>query len=274
MREPPKGSVSEAAAMEAAPNRADPPVREITANDVNEAWAHGLRDFQAAPAFGLAFGAFYAGAGIIIVCSISALGLSHLAYPLAAGFALIGPFAAVGLYEVSRRLETATPLSWRGVLGVVFEQRNRQLAWMALVMLFIFIVWMYQVQLLLALFVGLPSSATLREFLVALTTTPEGIAFLLLGNVIGALLSLVLFALTVVSFPLLLDRDVDFVTAMITSVRAVVVSPAPMLGWGFTVGVLLILGSLPFFLGLVVVLPILGHATWHLYRRVVVPVPR
>lgn len=273
MSEPTRTLDRETAPTGIPPRRADPFVREITVSDVNDAWAQGLRDFQAAPIFGLAFGGFYAAAGIAIVCSATVLGVSYLVYPLAAGFALIGPFAAVGLYEVSRRLEAGMPLSWRRVLGVVFEQRHRQLAWMAFVVLFIFIVWMYQVQLLSALFIGLHSFVTLKDLFAVLTTTPEGVAFLLLGNAIGGFLSLILFALTVVSIPLLLDHDVDFVTAMITSVRAVITNPGPMLGWGFTVGVLLVLASLPLFLGLIVVLPILGHATWHLYRRVVDPVP-
>jgi uncharacterized membrane protein len=141
----------------------------------------------------------------------------------------------------------------------------------AFVVLFIFIVWMYIIQLLFALFISFHAFTTLKDLLALLTTTPEGIAFLVLA--VGAFPSLILFALTVVSIPLVLDRDIDFVTAMITSVRAVVANPAPMLGWGFTVGVLLALASLPFFVGLVCVLPILGHATWHLYRKVVDPVP-
>jgi uncharacterized membrane protein len=103
-------------------------------------------------------------------------------------------------------------------------------------------------------------------------TTNEGLLFLMVGNLIGAALSLILFSLTVVSFPLLLDRDVDFITAMITSVRAVVASPVPMVGWAAVIVVLLIVSSLPFFLGLVVTLPVLGHATWHLYRRIVAPI--
>jgi len=265
--------VDEEAPVRTDARSADPFVREITVSDVNEAWARGLRDFQAAPIFGLVFGGFYALAGIAIVASVSALGLSYLTYPLAAGFALIGPFAAVGLYEVSRCLEAGLAPSWSRVLGVVVEQRNRQLAWLAFVVLFIFVVWMYIIQLLLALFIGFHGFATLKDLLSILTTTPEGVAFLVLGNAIGAFLSLILFALTVVSIPLVLDHEIDFVTAMITSVRAVVMNPAPMLGWGFTVGVLLALASLPLFLGLVFVLPILGHATWHLYRKVVDPVP-
>jgi uncharacterized membrane protein len=269
MREQSEGAIQSAGTVP----RPDPVVRAITITDINEAWAQGLRDFWAAPAYGLAFGGLYAAGGIIIVLSVTALGLGYLAYPLAAGFALIGPFAAVGLYEVSRRQEAGMALTWRAVLGAIFEQRNRQLAWMGFVTVFFFVVWMYQVQLLVALFLGTRSFATLHEFLVALTTTPEGLVFLFLGNAIGALLSIALFSITFVSFPLLLDRDVDFVTAMITSVRAVVTSPVAAIGWAITIVVLLILASLPFFLGLVVVLPILGHTTWHLYRRIVVSEP-
>jgi uncharacterized membrane protein len=132
---------------------------------------------------------------------------------------------------------------------------------------------MYQVRFLMALFLGLHASfSTIQEFIKVVLSTNEGLAFLAVGNVEGAVLSLILFSLTVVSFPLLLDREVDFVTAMITSVRAVTMSPAPMIGWAAVIVVLLIVSALPFFLGLLVTLPVLGHATWHLYRRVVEPV--
>ena len=145
------------------------------------------------------------------------------------------------------------------------------MGWMALVTIFIFVMWMYQVRFLMALFLGLHASfSNLQQFLTVVLTTNEGLLFLLVGNLIGAALSLILFSLTVVSFPLLLDRDdVDFVTAMITSVRAVILSPVPMIGWALVIFVLLILSALPFFLGMLVTLPVLGHATWHLYRRVV-----
>ncbi|HEX5847055.1 MAG TPA: DUF2189 domain-containing protein [Rhodoplanes sp.] len=247
----------------------DPVVRAVTVSDIVEALAEGLRDFQSAPIYGLTFGALYAAGGILIVLSVTALGASYLAYPLAAGFALIGPFIAVGLYEVSRRRETGQPLSWSAVIGEIVAQGRRELGWMAFVTVFIFVVWMYQVRLLIALMLGLKSFASLRDFLLVVTTTPEGWIFLLVGYVMGAALSLVLFSLTVVSFPLLLDRDIDFVTAMITSVRAVVASPGPMIGWAAVVVILMIVACLPAFLGLLVVLPVLGHATWHLYRRIV-----
>jgi uncharacterized membrane protein len=161
-------------------------------------------------------------------------------------------------------------LSWHAVLGAIFKQRNRQLAWMALVTVFFFVLWMYLVQLLVTLFLGTRSFPTLDDFLVALTMTPEGLVFLFLGNAIGALLSIGLFSVSFVSFPLLLDRDVDVVTAMITSVRAVVASPLAAIGWAIIIVLLLIVACLPFFLGVLVVLPVLGHTSWHLYRKIVV----
>jgi uncharacterized membrane protein len=246
-------------------------VRPITATDIVDALRCGLRDFQETPFYGLLFGALYAAGGIVIVMSVTALGMVYLAYPLAAGFALIGPFVAVGLYEVSRQREAGRPPSLRGVWTTM--QSRSEVGWMAFVTLFIFIIWMYQARLLVALFLGLNASfPSIEQFITMVTTTPEGLAFLMIGNLTGAILSLVLFSLTVVSFPLLLDRDLDFITAMITSVRAVVMSPGPMIGWAATIVLLLIISTLPFFLGLLVTLPVLGHATWHLYRRVVAPV--
>jgi uncharacterized membrane protein len=251
--------------------KVDPVVRRITAADIAEALGQGLRDFQAAPLYGLAFGALYAAGGVVILLCLTALGMVYLAYPLAAGFALIGPFVAVGLYEVSRRLEAGQPLSVRDIWSTVTSRS--EIGWMAFVTLFIFVIWMYQVRLLIALLIGLNASfSSLHEFLKVVLTTNEGLVFLAVGNMVGAALSLILFSLTVVSFPLLLDREVDFVTAMVTSVRSVVASPLPMIGWAAVIVALLIVSALPYFLGLVVSLPVLGHATWHLYRRIVAPV--
>lgn len=252
--------------------KVDPVVRRITAADIAEALGQGLRDFQAVPLYGLAFGALYAGGGLIIVLCLTAFGMIYLVYPLAAGFALIGPFVATGLYEVSRRREAGQPISLGAIWSAV---RSRgEIGWMAFVTLFFFVVWMYQVRLLIALLLGLNASfSNLKEFMTLVLTTNEGVLFLAIGNLEGAALSLILFSLTVVSFPLLLDREVDFVTAMVTSVRAVVASPGPMIGWATVIVILLIISALPYFLGLVVTLPVLGHATWHLYRRIVAPLP-
>jgi uncharacterized membrane protein len=248
-----------------------PRVLTITAAAVVDSLEKGLRDFRAAPAFGLFFGGVYALGGMLIVLAATALQVGYISYPLAVGFALIGPFVAVGLYEVSRRRETGEPLEWRAVLGVIFAQRKRETAWMAFVTLFVLIMWMYQVRVLIALFIGLHAPTTLDGFIAVVLGTPEGQMFLAIGHVVGAGMALVLFSLTVVSFPLLLDREVDFVTAMITSVRAVVANPGPMIGWAFVIIVLLMVAIAPFFIGLFVVLPVLGHATWHLYRRLVAP---
>jgi uncharacterized membrane protein len=251
--------------------KVDPVVRRITVTDIAEALGEGLRDFQAAPLYGLAFGAIYAAGGIVILLSLTAFGLIYLAYPLAAGFALLGPFVAIGLYEVSRRREVGQPLSMRGIWTTVTSRG--EIGWMAFVTLFVFVIWMYQVRLLIALLIGLNASfSSLREFITVVLTTNEGLLFLAIGNAVGAALSLMLFSLTVVSFPLLLDRDVDCVTAMVTSVRAVVMSPLPMIGWAAIIVILLIVSALPYFLGLLVTLPVLGHATWHLYRKIVAPV--
>ncbi len=132
--------------------RKEPVVRQITANDVIDALAAGLRDFKAAPQYGLAIGIFFAVGGLLVILTASALQMSYLSYPLAAGFALVGPFTAIGLYEVSRRLAANEPLSWSSFLGVMWQQKGREISWMAFVVLFIMIMWMYQVRLLLALF--------------------------------------------------------------------------------------------------------------------------
>jgi len=252
--------------------KTDPVVRRITASDVIDALGQGARDFQALPLYGLAFGALYAAGGNLVVFSATAFGMSYLAYPLAAGFALIGPFVAIALYEISRCREAGETPSLRGLWATL--RRRSEIGWMAFVTVFIFVMWMYQVRFLMALFLGLHASfSNIQEFIAVVLTTNEGLAFLLVGNIEGAVLSLILFSLTVVSFPLLLDRDVDFVTAMITSVRAVVTSPLPMIGWAAVIVVVLIVSILPFFIGLLVTLPVLGHATWHLYRRIVEPLP-
>jgi uncharacterized membrane protein len=248
-----------------------PSVRSIAWQDVREALDAGVADFRAAPAFGLFFGGIYAAGGLLILACLFWAGMAYLVYPLAAGFVLIGPFAAAGLYEVSRRRERGMPLVWREVVGAVYALGGRELAWMAFVGVFILVIWMYQVRLLIVLFLGFSLPPTVPGFLSLVLTTPEGLMFLAVGHVVGAALALVTFALTVVACPLLLERDHSFITAMITSVQAVLRNPGPMLGWAAVVALLLVIGMAPLFLGLTVALPILGHATWHLYRRVVAP---
>ena len=247
-----------------------PQVRKIGFSDLRDVLALGWRDFRRAPLYGMFFGGVYALAGIVIAYVFLQLSMAWLVFPMIFGFALIGPFIATGLYEISRRLENDTALTWSGILGIVWHQHRRELGWMAFVMLFIFWIWMYQIRTLVAVFFGFKGFATVQGFFDVVLTTSNGLTFLLVGTMVGAVISMVLFTLTVISCPLLLEREADFVTAMITSVRAVTTSPIVMLCWGVFVVLAVIVSALPAFLGLIIVLPVLGHATWHLYKRVVV----
>ncbi len=251
-------------------DRPMPVVRRTEVADIVAALEAGLRDFRRAPLYGLFFGGIYALGGIAAYEFAAVIGWGWAVMPMLAGFALIGPFVAVGLYEVSRRLAAGEALSFPAVLGCMFRQGRRELSWMALITVFAFVLWMYQIRLMIALFFGFaPVDAS--AFLRMLVTTQEGITFLALGTVWGAVLATVVFSLTVVSFPLLLDRDRDFITAMITSVKAVTLSPVVMIGWGLVTAALILIACLPFFAALPLVLPVLGHATWHLYTRIVAP---
>lgn len=247
-----------------------PEVRALTMADIRDSLAEGAADFARRPTIGLAIAAVFVVIGLAITTSLLVLHEPWLIYPFAIGFPLVGPFAAVGLYEVSRRLEAGRMPTVREVWQVIWAQRRREVSWMAFTMLFVFWVWMYQIRLLMALILGRMSYATLDRFADVVLTTNEGWVFLAVGHIEGAALALVLFSITVISIPMLLDREVDFVTAMLTSIRTVLASPLVMLGWGLVVTVAVLAACAPLFLGLLVVLPVLGHATWHLYRRAVV----
>ncbi|WP_299343922.1 DUF2189 domain-containing protein [uncultured Maritalea sp.] len=247
-----------------------PSVRTIHFSDVRAALLAGWQDFKKAPLLGLFFGGFYAVGGLAIWAGLMVYNMPWMIIPLAIGFPLVGPFVAVGTYEVSRRLLAGEPLVWRQIFFLILGQRERQLGWMAFVVLFIFWIWVYQIRLVMALFLGFKTYSSLGEFLSIVTTTPEGLGFLAVGTIIGALISFSLFAATVVAMPLLMARDIDFVSAIIVSFNAVRINFLPMLGFALVVGGLTLVAMLPAFMGLLVVLPVLGHATWHLYTKVVV----
>lgn len=250
------------------PVRRVPKLKPVDFPMLGAALAAGWQDFLKAPAFGLFFGGFYALGGIVMVLLTFWLGQIYMVIPLVIGFILIGPFVAVGLYEVSRALSEGRPLTWSGVLGVMLRQRSREFGWMSFVTLFVFWIWIYQIRLWMALFFGLQTATTWQAFFNMVLTTPNGWTFLAVGSAVGLALTLGLFSITVISFPLLLDRDVDFITAMLTSLETVASNPIPMLAWGIFIAVIAILAMVPAFLGLLIVLPVLGHATWHLYRAV------
>ncbi len=248
-----------------------PATRTIAVADIKAALAAGFSDFLKRPLLSGFFGLVYAAFGIFFVAGLVWLDRIWMIIPVAVGFPLVAPFAAAGLYEISRRLQKGEDFTWSDIFLVIKRQRNRELGWMAFVTLFIFWVWIYQVRLLLAIILQNQSFSTFDGFLNTILTTYNGFIFLGVGTVIGAFLSTVLFTVTVVSMPLLLDREIDFVSAMVTSIKAVFKSPVVMIGWGCIIAVTMLLSMVPAFLGLIFTLPILGHSTWHLYQRVVEP---
>jgi len=245
-----------------------PELRRLEVGAGFECVALGLRDFMRAPKYGLFFGALYMLGGWLVVALIFWLSLPFLAYPAAMGFALIAPFVASGLYEVSRRLEAGQPLSWDVVLGTVWRQKGRDMGWMALITGFAFFIWVDYAAIIFLLFFGLREMQP-DVFFEALTTSTDGLYFILLGNFAGAILAAIVFSITVISFPLLVDREIDFATAMTSSVRAVTRNPLPMVVWAAIIGLGIIAAFVTVFIALPLILPVLGHGTWHMYRKVV-----
>jgi uncharacterized membrane protein len=243
-------------------------IRQISIADLIECIEKGVKDFTRSSKYGMFFGAFYAIGGALILWLAFYAGYFYLAYPLVMGFALLAPFGAAGTYEISRRLEAGEPLSWSNVLGAVWGRTGRDLSWLALVSLFTFIIWMDVAVFVYLIFYGAGLSS-LSEIFTSVFTTAYGMAFLLVGNGIGALIALFVFSFTAVSPPLVVDRDIDFVTALITSVRAVVANPRTMLAWMVVIGADLAFSFVTFHVALVVLFPILGHTTWHLYRKLI-----
>jgi len=252
--------------ISAAPAR--PVIRRLKRDDIVHALEAGWRDFKAAPQYGLAFGLLYTLGGWAIIALANVSGFYYFAYPLATGFALIAPFVAAGIYDVSRRLERGEDLSWGGVITSVRNAGARDLGWMALVLTFALIIWLDFAVFLYLIFYGV-HMPDFREFFIEAVTTPSGLAFLALGNVLGALIAFAVFSITVVSCPMLLDRDVDFVTAMLTSLRCVKENPWQMLAWAAMIALWFGVAMVTMLAGLIIILPVLGHATWHLYRMVI-----
>jgi uncharacterized membrane protein len=243
-------------------------VEKITTRDIGHAIVAGMRDILAAPILSLSFGLVYAAFGWLIIFLMIGLEWGSYAYPLATGFALVAPIAAAGLYGISEQLERGERPSWAQVANCLYGRRGEATRFMAVVTTFAYIIWLDIAAAIYVAFWGM-KALRFREILEAAFTTPYGLAFLLIGNGIGALLALAVFAIMVISLPLLFDRKIDFVTAMITSVKSVLKNPIPMLLWCATIGVLLLISFASAFVALIVIFPLLGHATWHLYRRVV-----
>ncbi len=248
---------------------AAPEIRRITVDDITAALREGADDFRAMPAFGMAIGAFFALGGMAMLWLALQAGMVVLVFPMLAGFALIGPFAAMGLYEGSRRRDAGRSVGVGDIFSVQRATTNVNIFFLGFILLFALFVWLRAALLIYALFYGmspLPIDALLSDVF----TTARGFSFLLVGNAVGAAFAFVVFSITVVSFPYMLEKNVDPVTAVALSVSAVAKNLVPLAGWGLFVAVALAVSWAPFFLGLIVVMPVLGHATWRLYKRMIV----
>ena len=246
-----------------------PAVRRIGPADLGDVLRQGFDDFLAMPSHVVFVALVYPIAGIVLAGLAFGANVLPLLYPLASGFALIGPVAAIGLYELSRRREQGLPTDWKYAFEALRSPAMPAIATLGLVLFVIFAAWLLAAQALYQSLYGWHAPESLPGFIAEVLTTAKGWRLILLGNLIGFVFAAAAFAISVVSFPLLLDRDVGVVAAVTTSLKVVAASPATMALWGLTIAALLVLGSLPAFIGLAVVMPVLGHATWHLYRRVV-----
>jgi uncharacterized membrane protein len=229
----------------------------------------GLEDFEAYRTDVIFLCLTYPVVGIALAWLTFGHEMLPLLFPLASGFALVGPVAAVGLYEMSRRREQGIRITWADAFGVVQSPGFGAILVLGLILVTIFLLWLLTANLIYQFTLGPEQPALITAFARDVFTTSAGWAMIVIGVSAGFLFALLVLAISVVSFPLLLDRDVGLPTAVRTSIQAVAANPGPMAVWGLIVAGSLLIGSIPAFLGLIFVVPVLGHATWHLYRKVV-----
>jgi uncharacterized membrane protein len=247
-----------------------PQVRQLRMTDLTGALRAGFEDFSAARADVVFIAVIYPLAGLIMISVGLSMDLLPLIVPMILGFALLGPVAAVGLYEISRLREAGENPDWLDAFGVLRSPAFGGIVALGLALAALFIAWMIAAQTVYNLTLGPEPPASISGFISDTLTTSAGWMMILYGSVAGAVFALAALATSLVSFPLLLDRQVGLPVAVVTSYRVLKASPMVTISWGLMVGALLALGSVPVLLGLIVVLPVLGHATWHLYRRAVI----
>lgn len=246
-----------------------PRVRTITTAALKDALGRGWEDFKAQPSHLVFVALIYPIAGILLAQLTVSYNIFPLLFPLLGGFALLGPFAAIGLYEISRRREHGLDCSWRQAFGVLHSPAIGQIVLLGVLLTGLFVAWLTCAWLIYKWQLALPADVSTADFLRATFTTFDGWVMIVLGNSVGLLFAILAFAISVVSFPLIIDRHVEMATAVRTSIAAVEANPRVMMIWGLMVTGLLVLGCLPLLVGLVVAMPVLGHASWHLYRKVV-----
>lgn len=246
-----------------------PRVRRIGPDDCFSALKEGLDDFFSMPTYPVFVGLFYAVAGIALFVMTSFGNALHLAFPFAAGFALVGPFVAIGLYEMSRRRERGLVVRGRDAFTVLRSPALPSILAFGLLLVAIFAAWIFAAEFIYVWLYGPNPPAGAIPFLQDVVSTGRGWTLIVLGVLVGFCFAALTLAISIVSFPLMLDRDLGLVPALETSLRVTRDNPLAVAFWGLIVAVALVLGSLPLFFGLAVVLPVLGHATWRLYRKAI-----
>lgn len=246
-------------------------IRDFGSDEIEDALRRGFDDFVSLRSDAVFLIVLYPIIGLALVGMALRESVLHLVVPAVTGFALLGPLAAVGLYEMSRRRERGEAPGWLDAFSVMRLPTIGSIFLLGLILIAIFAVWITVADWLYLATIGAQDHATIAALLADVFTTPGGWVMLIVGTAIGAVFAALVLSISVVSFPLLVDRDVTLAEAIRTSLRVTARNPASVMTWGAVVAVLLFLGALPLMLGLVVVLPVLGHATWHLYRRAVVP---
>jgi uncharacterized membrane protein len=255
----------------ASPSAAAPVVRRIAPSDLFRSLARGVDDFAAMPSHAVFLCVIYPLLGILLVSMTLGNSMLPLAFPIAAGFALVGPLAAIGLYELSRRREAGLDSAPSHVFDVLHSPSLGAIVALGLLLMAIFLIWLAVAEGIYIANFGYKAPASVRQFVDDVFNTSAGWNLIVVGTGVGFLFAVVVLTIGAISFPLLLDRDVGAPTALLTSIRVVAANPGTMALWGFIVAALLVVGSIPCFLGLTVVMPVLGHATWHLYRKAVEP---
>lgn len=248
-----------------------PTVRRIGLHDVTDALAAGFEDFANFRSDVVFLCVFYPLIGLLLAQFVFGTDMLPLLFPIASGFALVGPFAAIGLYEMSRRREKGLPTSWVHALDVFRSPAIGAMAVLGLFLVAIFLAWLYTAWAIFELTIGPELPVSLTAFVKDVAFTSNGHMMAAIGIATGFVFAVIAMSVSVVSFPLLLDRDVGLDTAFKTSIKAVWMNPLPMAFWGLIVASTLALGSIPMLIGLAVVMPTLGHATWHLYRKMIAP---
>jgi uncharacterized membrane protein len=248
-------------------------IRKIGLSDLSDALRLGWEDFKAVPSHAIVLCVIYPVLGLVLFRMVLGYSVLPLLFPLAAGFTLIGPFAALGLYELSRRRERGEEAAAWDAIHVLRAPSFGAMLGLGILLLALFGTWIAAADAIYIATFGHAPAASIPDFAARVLTTPAGWSLVIVGCGVGFLFAVVALCVSVVSFPLMLDRHANAIDAIRTSLQAVMKNPFAMAAWGLIVAVLLVIGSLPFFVGLAIVLPVLGHATWHLYRKVVEPDP-